>query len=36
MGTGRATDRGKDTVGRVDEYFLARFASAKGKRGGQF
>ena len=29
-------DRAKDTLGRVYEYFLARFASAEGKSGGQF
>ena len=28
--------RAKDTLGRVYEYFLARFASAEGKSGGQF
>lgn len=33
---GSATDRAKDTLGRVYEYFLARFASAEGKSGGQF
>jgi len=26
----------KDTLGRVYEYFLAQFASAEGKKGGQF
>jgi type I restriction enzyme M protein len=31
-----ATDRARDTLGRVYEYFLARFASAEGKSGGQF
>jgi type I restriction enzyme M protein len=35
-GEGSATDRAKDTLGRVYEYFLARFASAEGKSGGQF
>jgi type I restriction enzyme M protein len=29
-------DRAKDTLGRVYEYFLSRFASAEGKSGGQF
>src|SRR5436309_3983905 len=29
-------DRSKDILGRVYEYFLARFASAEGKSGGQF
>src|SRR3977135_2408284 len=33
---GTAADRAKDTLGRVYEYFLARFASAEGKSGGQF
>ena len=33
---GSATDRAKDTLGRVYESFLARFASAEGKSGGQF
>ena len=33
---GSAADRSKDTLGRVYEYFLARFASAEGKSGGQF
>ncbi len=33
---GSTTDRAKDTLGRVYEYFLSRFASAEGKSGGQF
>ena len=33
---GAAADRARDTLGRVYEYFLARFASAEGKSGGQF
>ena len=33
---GSAPDRAKDTLGRVYEYFLARFASAEGKSGGKF
>src|SRR5438132_3393802 len=33
---GSAADRAKDTLGRVYEYFLAHFASAEGKSGGQF
>jgi type I restriction enzyme M protein len=33
---GSPADRSKDTLGRVYEYFLARFASAEGKSGGQF
>ncbi|MGA9992865.1 MAG: class I SAM-dependent DNA methyltransferase, partial [Thiobacillaceae bacterium] len=39
QGEGRGeggVDRAKDTLGRVYEYFLARFASAEGKSGGQF
>ena len=32
---GSAADRAKDTLGRVYEYFLARFASAEGTSGGQ-
>jgi len=28
--------RGRDILGRVYEYFLAQFASAEGKKGGQF
>ena len=28
--------RSKDILGRVYEYFLSQFASAKGKKGGQF
>ncbi len=36
IGLGEATDRSKDTLGRVYEYFLSRFASAEGKSGGQF
>jgi type I restriction enzyme M protein len=33
---GDSTAKSKDTLGRVYEYFLARFASAEGKKGGQF
>ncbi|MEA2940510.1 MAG: type restriction enzyme protein [Bradyrhizobium sp.] len=33
---GAPADRAKDTLGRVYEYFLSRFASAEGKSGGQF
>ena len=29
-------DRARDILGRVYEYFLAQFASAEGKKGGQF
>lgn len=33
---GGAEARSKDVLGRVYEYFLSRFASAEGKRGGEF
>src|SRR5437667_4688343 len=33
---GGPADRAKDTLGRVYEYFLSQFASAEGKKGGQF
>jgi type I restriction enzyme M protein len=33
---GAPADRAKDTLGRVYEYFLNQFASAEGKKGGQF
>ena len=33
---GAPADRAKDTLGRVYEYFLSQFASAEGKKGGQF
>ena len=33
---GDAAAKAKDTLGRVYEYFLAQFASAEGKKGGQF
>ncbi len=36
IGLGDPAERAKDTLGRVYEYFLSRFASAEGKRGGQF
>jgi type I restriction enzyme M protein len=36
IGLGRPADRAKDVLGRVYEYFLAQFASAEGKKGGQF
>jgi type I restriction enzyme M protein len=35
-GEGRPTHRSVDLLGRVYEYFLGRFASAEGKRGGEF
>src|SRR2546422_799214 len=36
IGLGRPADRAKDILGQVYEYFLAQFASAEGKKGGQF
>ena len=36
IGLGEKENRSKDILGRVYEYFLAQFASAEGKRGGQF
>jgi type I restriction enzyme M protein len=36
IGLGSPADRAKDILGRVYEYFLAQFASAEGRRGGQF
>lgn len=36
IGLGTPADRAKDTLGRVYEYFLSQFASAEGKKGGQF
>ncbi|GFE69004.1 class I SAM-dependent DNA methyltransferase [Chroococcus sp. FPU101] len=36
MGLGDAANRSKDILGRVYEYFLGQFASAEGKKGGQF
>ncbi|MBV9493631.1 MAG: SAM-dependent DNA methyltransferase [Acidobacteria bacterium] len=33
---GDAAAKARDTLGRVYEYFLAQFASAEGKKGGQF
>ncbi len=33
---GDSESRSQDILGRVYEYFLGRFASAEGKRGGQF
>jgi type I restriction enzyme M protein len=36
VGLGRPADRAKDILGHVYEYFLAQFASAEGKKGGQF
>lgn len=36
IGLGSKENRSKDILGRVYEYFLAQFASAEGKKGGQF
>ncbi len=36
IGLGDAESRAKDTLGRVYEYFLAQFAGAEGKKGGEF
>ena len=36
IGLGDKDSRSKDVLGRVYEYFLSQFASAEGKKGGQF
>jgi len=36
IGLGDPESRSKDILGRVYEYFLGKFASAEGKRGGEF
>ncbi len=36
IGLGEQENHSKDILGRVYEYFLSQFASAEGKRGGQF
>jgi type I restriction enzyme M protein len=36
IGLGDRDNRSKDILGRVYEYFLSEFASAEGKKGGQF
>jgi type I restriction enzyme M protein len=36
IGLGDNESRSKDIIGRVYEYFLSEFASAEGKKGGQF
>lgn len=36
IGLGDKTNKEKDVLGRVYEYFLGKFASAEGKLGGQF
>lgn len=36
IGLGDKSNRSKDVLGRVYEYFLGQFASAEGKKGGQF
>ncbi|MEJ5309971.1 MAG: class I SAM-dependent DNA methyltransferase [Anaerolineae bacterium] len=36
IGLGDTANRSRDILGRVYEYFLSQFASAEGKKGGQF
>jgi type I restriction enzyme M protein len=36
IGLGDSESRSKDILGRIYEYFLSQFASAEGKKGGQF
>ena len=36
IGLGDKENRSRDVLGRVYEYFLSQFASAEGKKGGQF
>ncbi len=36
IGLGDRESRSKDILGRVYEYFLSKFASAEGKKGGEF
>jgi type I restriction enzyme M protein len=36
IGLGDKENKSKDVLGRVYEYFLSKFASAEGKKGGQF
>ena len=36
IGLGDRANRSRDILGRVYEYFLSQFASAEGKKGGQF
>ncbi|MDQ1281031.1 MAG: type restriction enzyme protein, partial [Thermoproteota archaeon] len=36
IGLGDSESKSKDVLGRVYEYFLGQFASAEGKKGGQF
>ena len=36
VGLGGAEHQSRDTLGRVYEYFIERFASAEGRRGGEF
>jgi type I restriction enzyme M protein len=36
IGLGRREQKSKDVLGRVYEYFLSQFASAEGKKGGEF
>jgi type I restriction-modification system DNA methylase subunit len=36
IGMGAPSDKAKDILGRVYEYFLGGFAGSEGKRGGEF
>ncbi|HEU0169323.1 MAG TPA: class I SAM-dependent DNA methyltransferase, partial [Chloroflexota bacterium] len=36
IGLGDAANRSKDVLGRVYEYFLGQFATAEGRKGGEF
>src|SRR5947209_4236138 len=36
IATGEPSDKAKDILGRVYEYFLGGFAGSEGKRGGEF
>lgn len=36
IGLGAAEQRGRDVLGRVYEYFIGKFASAEGKRSGEY
>src|SRR5207245_4198382 len=36
IGLGDKESRSKDVLGRAYEYFLGQFASAEGKKGGEF
>ena len=36
IGMGKPSDKAKDILGRVYEYFLGGFAGSEGKRGSEF